>query len=1840
MHSARRYFSSGIGVFVYALHCPTCVLPVRSRYIRSPPLAIRTPCTLHLAPRSQASSLKPQASSLKPQASSLKPQASSLQRFRKFVRHAWLLHGYLIASLILLPCAQTSSHADEPPPEDPPPAEAPGDSPPEDPSSNQDSGISNQESPDSDSDGIPDSEESALGSDPYNPDSDYDGISDADELQITGSDPLSPDSNHNGVSDYNEFYGNYTVTSDYNDPDNTTSPVDYDGDGIEDPLDPDPYSPTNDGDQDFDYVPDSQDSDPLDPYVWNDWNHNGINDDVEPTPDPPSGDPPPENPDRDGDGVQNESDSHPDDWTLFNDWNWNGVNDQDEDWDGDGVSNLQDSHPSSNMLWCDWNQNGINDDMEAGLMDSDGDGHQDSNDSHTHNASLWCDWNQDGTNDDQDPDPPSDPPEFDGDGDGYPDYADSHPGDHSRYDDWNHNGIPDGQEIPEDTDGDGTPDSSDSDPGDSALQDDWNRNGINDSAEGTTTVEDSDGDGVNDNTDTHPEDNTLWNDQNANGINDEHEVILTDGDNDGYADHIDSHPSNASLWNDHNHNGINDEQETPPDADNDGIPDSQDAWPHDFDNDGIPDLEEINNGTNPGTPDSDGDGLTDAEEAYAGTNPNHVDTDSDGLTDFEELRAYHTNPTQPTTIVATQAEAETINQSTPPPPTNAPSASSTASTSVIALSAFKGHFANLTAASIADSDNDGIPDGVEDMYAPLMSKDNPADAQGDLDGDGVKNIVEFQRGTDLLGRNDTSDTDGDGITNVKEDIYSTTQAPARDAQGNLLKDAQGKQIYITVPGALNRYRAADATQDFDHDGLLNIEEVNHTNHLSTVLLTRTTNKVPTITYSATDPQKVRSRMDVYGLNSFIYNGVALYAGGSPTDRQLRNALTEAHRRSADTFPSSGSRTRIIAYLTAALAADTATKLATAKTKYLALNAEDRTSMHGCFAMGAWLEPASHRMGDVDTDSMPDAWEHTWRLNFRNPDNAGPLDRPMAKFVYPYTKPPEPGPEPLPPAETDPDYPAKLTTYQSAHKAWQIKVNTLADWHGRTLQDPDGDRVSNLAEYYNNTNPKVRDYNIPVHQAAHPEAHFQFSHYYASPAPNINEGNQGLFYPEVSTSNHEQITGSGLLFQAPLQIHVQVRARHQLAIALAAHITHAHIKVTPIAVNGRQLGLTAWGFNEYVRFQPIAAPIALVVKAPVNNNSNAQQIDSYYLNVTATVMGTSATTIAGPFQVTHPNYAPAGTGDNFNNPADDYTLQTRLMGIHTIPAGGVTDIGHPSEYTPYVRNTSTRTGHYNLHTILGASAVKSVIEGTRRPPDDYAEIFGLGTLTGNKKGTPAYGFAHTHQQWINGQANFIYGAWEVVWTECPAFNVAQVTNRYITRKYLAIAPNHTPGATGPRVLGIATFTIDCWDIASVEGNSVTGYKWVSKASFQPANTYSNWTHYLYITNDHRLALAPALLEAPSPHKPTSENSVSLLPIEVVTPREGATSEGYSGDLVTATNLKVAKMELSLDENHRLKLDKDPDRFFVRIPGGARLGGGSVTISTENPDSNYDDNATRLKLVVDGNDLRSSSLILVADEKDDVYPGGTGVGVDDTDDNEDRTHLVQLGGTLKLKTLILGGQAHSIDLSVPVKPKKRLTATVLYLGAAKDSKNQLARSLKIVSERYAQVGIEINLIEHDLPVPPGVDPDAIQSDAVGNVVPSDVKAIFDSVPNEFRNEVMIIVAPDIRVGVGIAYTLRGGGSNGTDAAYRNKGVVSARKIVQNQRLYTIAHELGHILTNHYHFGQDYPTTTTGPVYEDSDHRVVHNLIRGGGTSADEEISASKRLYQMQENMFQNNLLKEVD
>jgi hypothetical protein len=91
---------------------------------------------------------------------------------------------------------------------------------------------------DTDIDGLPDSVELVIGTDPFNPDSDFDAVSDHDEA-FMGMDPLKADSNDDRFSDYLEVTGH---------------PLDLDGDGLPNAWDPD---------NDDDGVPDYLDTSPF-----------------------------------------------------------------------------------------------------------------------------------------------------------------------------------------------------------------------------------------------------------------------------------------------------------------------------------------------------------------------------------------------------------------------------------------------------------------------------------------------------------------------------------------------------------------------------------------------------------------------------------------------------------------------------------------------------------------------------------------------------------------------------------------------------------------------------------------------------------------------------------------------------------------------------------------------------------------------------------------------------------------------------------------------------------------------------------------------------------------------------------------------------------------------------------------------------------------------------------------------------------------------------------------------------------------------------------------------------------------------------------------------------------------------------------------------------------------------------------------------------------------------------------------------------------------------------------------------------------------------------------------
>ncbi|WP_376768505.1 hypothetical protein, partial [Nocardioides pelophilus] len=137
---------------------------------------------------------------------------------------------------------------------------------------------------DADNDGLTDTEEGTIGTDPLDPDTDDDGINDGDEVDGTTNtdygnaptDPLDPDSDDDGLTDGEETG---THNTDPNDPDTDDGGV---PDGIEVDVDgTDPLDGTDDlvdDDADNDGLTDTEEgtigTDPLDPDTDND----GIND--------------------------------------------------------------------------------------------------------------------------------------------------------------------------------------------------------------------------------------------------------------------------------------------------------------------------------------------------------------------------------------------------------------------------------------------------------------------------------------------------------------------------------------------------------------------------------------------------------------------------------------------------------------------------------------------------------------------------------------------------------------------------------------------------------------------------------------------------------------------------------------------------------------------------------------------------------------------------------------------------------------------------------------------------------------------------------------------------------------------------------------------------------------------------------------------------------------------------------------------------------------------------------------------------------------------------------------------------------------------------------------------------------------------------------------------------------------------------------------------------------------------------------------------------------------------------------------------------------------------------
>ncbi len=366
---------------------------------------------------------------------------------------------------------------------------------------------------------------------------------------------------------------------------------------------------------------------------------------------------------------------------------------------------------------------------------------------------------------------------------------------------------------------------------------------------------------------------------------------------------------------------------------------------------------------------------------------------------------------------------------------------------------------------------------------------------------------------------------------------------------------------------------------------------------------------------------------------------------------------------------------------------------------------------------------------------------------------------------------------------------------------------------------------------------------------------------------------------------------------------------------------------------------------------------------------------------------------------------------------------------------------------------------------------------------------------------------------------------------------------------------------------------------------------------------------------------------------------------MSPQIGIDGKEINGALSAPSELKISKMEQALTilknageiVKKELNIDQDIDRFYVRILGGAHLGQNhniSVGIKSDsNPAEEYNDDSTEIDLHVRGADMLSKSLMLTSDNSDDDYAGLIEIGADDV--NNDRTHLVQLGGIVKLSNLTLNGDNYLIDFSKEIKLNKKVLVNFVVLDDGivnvQEIKDTITRDILTANERFAQVGIKIvKASEVVKPVPAGL---SLTNNILRVDTPESSKILSTDAKTIITQCGTVGNVIDIHV-VYVPYILKGGLSVGIDGitfnSYFDKVEDAAylSNIFMTKALWssTLAHELTHILTEKGH-------VMVGDFVENPAYiEKVRTNLMGDNPTTTGGIIESKRLFKSQQDLMQ--------
>jgi len=658
---------------------------------------------------------------------------------------------------------------------------------------------------DDDNDGLTDTQEGELATDPLLTDTDSDGLTDFEEVNLT-TDPLFSDTDGDDLTDFEEANLG-------------TSPLlaDTDSDGAIDSVDNCPVNANadqlntdvDDGDTQGNVCDEDDDNDGLtdleelelgtEPLL-TDTDSDGLTDleEVNLGTDPLLADTDSDgltdleevnlgitNPllaDTDSDGAIDSVDNcpiDPNDDQANADGDANG-NVCDEDDDNDGLTDNEDNCPvnaNADQVDTDGDTQG-----NACDEDDDNDGRTDLEENNVGSDQLLVDSDNDGLTDLEEFNLGTNPLSEDHDDDGFFDNVDNCPV-NANADQLDTDEDLQGDACDTDDDNDGLTDFEEADLGTDPLLADTDKDGLTDFEEvslGITDpmLDDTDIDGALDgvdncpieanadqlNTDGDTQGNACDEDDDNDGLTDLEELdlgsnpLLVNSDNDEFFDDVDNCPSVDNA----------DQLNTDGDAQGDACDD-------DDDNDGLNDPEEATFGSNPLLVDTDSDGLTDSEEAGLKTDPQLADTDEDGLTDFEEV-TLGSKPLLPDT----DSDGVLDGVDNCPKETNADQLNTDGDT--------QGNVCD------EDDDNDGLTDAQEAGLGtnPLLV---------DTDIDGLTDFEEVNSATDELLPDTDNDGDIDGVDNCPIEANADQLNTDGDTQGNVCDD------------------------DDDNDGLTDLEEL-------------------------------------------------------------------------------------------------------------------------------------------------------------------------------------------------------------------------------------------------------------------------------------------------------------------------------------------------------------------------------------------------------------------------------------------------------------------------------------------------------------------------------------------------------------------------------------------------------------------------------------------------------------------------------------------------------------------------------------------------------------------------------------------------------------------------------------------------------------------------------------------------------------------------------------------------------------------------------------------------------------------------------------------------------